>query len=154
MPTVHVRQDPVDSYEIKDILRTVVVNVNSEQEKVVVSLSRKDLSDDRPAISLGLITHDELPKYYRWVWSLVFSHLEYYCNSFETSWRNHKNSAIRPCPSTIFTWPSNLGKFGYLNVFRGFNGTYLCSVHYWVVIWYRTDPRLISFSLFSTGGQK
>ncbi|XP_038050087.1 uncharacterized protein LOC119723484 [Patiria miniata] len=53
----------IDDFQIGDLLRALVIKVNAEEQKVIISLHAKDDSQD--VGSLGLITESELPVYYR-----------------------------------------------------------------------------------------
>ncbi|XP_061185508.1 tetratricopeptide repeat protein 14-like [Saccostrea echinata] len=58
-------QSPMEAFTVKDKVRGVVVNVNSESERIIVSLNERALSEEQEHIKLGLINADEFPVQYR-----------------------------------------------------------------------------------------
>ncbi|XP_062576579.1 tetratricopeptide repeat protein 14-like [Saccostrea cucullata] len=58
-------QSPTEAFTVKDKVRGVVVNVNSESERIIVSLNERALSEEQEHIKLGLINADEFPVQYR-----------------------------------------------------------------------------------------
>ncbi|GAU90110.1 hypothetical protein RvY_02576 [Ramazzottius varieornatus] len=65
IPSLSHRKDPVDNYELKDLLRAVLLDIHPKEERIVLSISQKDMLENGPKVSLGLVTHEELPKYHR-----------------------------------------------------------------------------------------
>jgi len=61
-----VYEDPIDYYQVKDLIRTVVMDVDAEEEKLTVSMQEKDLPEELQLITrVGLVSEDEYPPYYR-----------------------------------------------------------------------------------------
>ncbi|XP_055344015.1 tetratricopeptide repeat protein 14-like isoform X2 [Paramacrobiotus metropolitanus] len=65
IPALNPRQDPVDTYEARDYVRAVITDINPEHEKIVVSVLPADLPKSEKMCSLGRVSFDELPRYYR-----------------------------------------------------------------------------------------
>ncbi|KAK6167220.1 hypothetical protein SNE40_021308 [Patella caerulea] len=64
LPQIHQHFNPTENFQVKDVIRGVVVVVNPENEKIIISLHTRHL-EGKSDIFLGLITEEEFPVHYR-----------------------------------------------------------------------------------------
>ncbi|XP_060082568.1 tetratricopeptide repeat protein 14-like isoform X2 [Ylistrum balloti] len=65
LPRLFANQSPIEGFQVKDKVRGVVLNVNQETEKVIVSMLDRSLPEEHSHIKLGLINEDDFPVHYR-----------------------------------------------------------------------------------------
>ncbi|XP_033759828.1 G patch domain-containing protein 8-like isoform X2 [Pecten maximus] len=65
LPRLFANQSPIEGFQVKDKVRGVVLNVNQETEKVIVSMVERSLPEELSHIKLGLINEDDFPVHYR-----------------------------------------------------------------------------------------
>lgn len=77
IPPLSVHEDPLEAYHFSDLIRGVVLEVNSEAEKIYISMKDASLATSIPQqqVKLGLINEEDLPYHYKE--SLKFSNVKY-----------------------------------------------------------------------------
>ncbi|KAJ8309835.1 hypothetical protein KUTeg_011700 [Tegillarca granosa] len=64
LPRQFMHQNPIENFQVKDKVRGVVLSVNAETEKIIVSMMERALPENVD-IKLGLVNEDEFPVHYR-----------------------------------------------------------------------------------------
>ncbi|XP_021370646.1 tetratricopeptide repeat protein 14-like isoform X2 [Mizuhopecten yessoensis] len=65
LPRLFANQSPLEGFQVKDKVRGVVLNVNQETERIIISMVERALSEEQSNIKLGLINEDDFPVHYR-----------------------------------------------------------------------------------------
>ncbi|CAC5414874.1 Tetratricopeptide repeat protein 14 [Mytilus coruscus] len=65
LPKLFPNQDAIEGFQVRDKVRAVVLSVNPETEKLIVSMVERSLSENNSDVKLALINEDEFPVQYR-----------------------------------------------------------------------------------------
>ncbi|XP_052104523.1 tetratricopeptide repeat protein 14-like isoform X2 [Mytilus californianus] len=65
LPKLFPNQDAIEGFQVRDKVRAVVLSVNPETEKLIVSMVERSLPENNSDVKLALINEDEFPVQYR-----------------------------------------------------------------------------------------
>ncbi|VDI23785.1 Hypothetical predicted protein [Mytilus galloprovincialis] len=65
LPKLFPNQDAIEGFQVRDKVRAVVLSVNPETEKLIVSMVERSLPEHHSDVKLALINEDEFPVQYR-----------------------------------------------------------------------------------------
>lgn len=65
LPKLFPNQDAIEGFQVRDKVRAVVLNVNTETEKLIVSMVERSLPEDKSDTKLALINEEEFPVQFR-----------------------------------------------------------------------------------------
>ncbi|KAH9514682.1 Tetratricopeptide repeat protein 14 [Bulinus truncatus] len=65
LPKLYAHESALEAFQVKDIVRGIIMSVDAQYEKVTLSLHERSIPDKNLYPRIGLITEDEFPVYFR-----------------------------------------------------------------------------------------